>query len=295
MASPIWLPPLNSHQNFSLYVNIRQVKTSNSFVNCSSDYAKFNRKFSIRLHVCVDFYSENDERMETMFPGLDMIATRAINVKTPQALEASLRERILDNDLIPFPLHGCSWTEHHLHGRPIGLQLSDQDELVQRIVDFVCLVDKKIENEATMEIRKFVEVPDEEFSSWPVYWYDEQKRVDPNFGRNYNRAIGRPRYRNEIFQEAEALMARRPAKIVIEELDTVVVNTDDGGRGSGEGSSTSETEPCCICLEEFSDGERGTRLPCGHMFHELHTEVAERKPCLSIVSLSTAWLMILDL
>ncbi|KAL0421458.1 UNVERIFIED_CONTAM: E3 ubiquitin-protein ligase [Sesamum latifolium] len=273
MASPIWLPPLNSHENFSLYVNIREVNTSDYFENSHSDYADFKRQFVIPLHVCVDFYSENDERMETMFPGLDISAKKSINVKAPQALEATLRERVLGEDLIPFPLHGCSWTEHHLHGRPIGLQLSDEDELVQRIFDFVCLVDQKIENEdlmlveVTMEIRKFVEVPDEEFRSW-IYWYDEQKRVDPNFGRNYNRAIGRPRYRNEIFQEAEALMARRPAKIVIEELDTVVVNSDDGGRGSGEGSSTSATEPCCICFEEFSDGEHGTRLPCGHMFHE---------------------------
>ncbi|KAL2253680.1 UNVERIFIED_CONTAM: E3 ubiquitin-protein ligase RING1-like protein [Sesamum indicum] len=273
MASPIWLPPLNSHENFSLYANIREYKTSNNFATFNFNDVEFERRFFIRLHVCVDFYSENDEDMETVFPGLDIVVTKAINMKTAEALEASLRERIIDEDLIPFPLHGCYWTEHHLHGRPMGLQLSSEDELVRRIFDFACLVDEKPENDdlklvaATMEIRKFVVVPDEEFRSW-VYWYDEQNRVDPNFGRDYNRAIKRPRYRNEIFQEAEALMARRPAKIVIGELDTVVVNSDDGGRGCGEGSSTSAKEPCCICLEEFSDGVHAKRLPCRHIFHE---------------------------
>ncbi|KAK4429772.1 E3 ubiquitin-protein ligase RING1-like [Sesamum alatum] len=183
-----------------------------------------------------------------MFPGLDIVATKQINVKTPEALQTSLRERILDEDLIPFPLHDCFWTEQHLHGCPMGLQLSDEDELVDRIFDFVRLVDEKPENDdlklvpVTMEIRKIVVVSEEEFGSW-VSW-------------------------NEVSQEAESLMARRPADIGTGELDTVIVNSDEGGRGCGGGSSAWLKEPCSICLEEFSDGVHGTRLPCRHMFHE---------------------------
>ncbi|KAL0385462.1 UNVERIFIED_CONTAM: hypothetical protein Sradi_2940500 [Sesamum radiatum] len=71
-----------------------------------------------------------------------------------------------------------------------------------------------------LQIKKDVMVPVEEFASW-VSWFDEQKRIDPTFESEYSQAIRRPRDASEVYQEAESLMARRPAKIVNGELQIV--------------------------------------------------------------------------
>ncbi|KAL0446267.1 UNVERIFIED_CONTAM: E3 ubiquitin-protein ligase [Sesamum latifolium] len=224
----------------------------------------------ITLHVHVDFYSENDEGLELAFPGFFIITQRRpINMKNQEAMEDSLWDLILDEDLIPFPLGNCFWTEHQLHRRPSPLLvLPNEDELVGKISHFLRLVHKKPKNYDMMvlvrlEIRKNVMVPVEEFASW-VYWFDEQKRIDPEFESEYSKAIRRPRDMSEVYQEAELLMARRPAKIVNGELQIVAVN---GGKDD-DGASMVAEESCSICLEGFSDGGRGTRLPCSHMFHE---------------------------
>ncbi|KAK4402718.1 E3 ubiquitin-protein ligase RING1 [Sesamum angolense] len=253
MAPPAWLPPLNSHQHSCIDVNIQEYnipKSSGVFV---------------RLDVIVDFHSEDDEEMEFLFPGLAIVYTIPLDVNDPQELEASLWELILDEDLIPFPLHDCFWNEQQLHGiptTPIWIQVSEEAELARRISDFLHLVHKKPENDgkmvvANLEIRKKVTVPAEEFASW-VSWFDEQKRVDPEFESKYMNAISGPRDRSAVYREAELLMARRPAKIEL--LQTVTVK-------GGKDDEMSEEEWCSICLEGF-DNSDGARLPCSHMFHK---------------------------
>ncbi|KAK4436741.1 E3 ubiquitin-protein ligase [Sesamum alatum] len=255
MAPPSWLPPLNSHQHSMVDVHIHDSYVRPSFGD---------HRLLMALNVCVEFYSENDEHMELPFPGFFLTYTTTINMKNPQVVEEELWDLILDEDLIPFPLDNCfvSVTERRqLHGSPPLPQRCNGDELVGRIFDFVHLVHNKPKNDGSMavvslEIQKNVMVPAEEFASW-FSWYDEQKRIDPEFESEYSEAIAGPRDRSEVYQEVESLMARRPAKIVGGELETVVVN------GGKDGASS-----CSICLEGFSDGGRGTRLPCNHMFHE---------------------------
>ncbi|KAL2253682.1 uncharacterized protein LOC105168666 [Sesamum indicum] len=260
MAPPAWLPPLNSHENSFINVEIDELQSVRSFGDL---------RFLILLHVDVDFYSENDEHTGVVFPGYSITHTRPINVKGAESLEESLWDLILDEDLIPFPLRNCCWTEPQLHGRQWQLLLlTNEDEVVGKISDFLRLVHNKPKNKDMMalvrlEIRKDVMVPAEEFASW-VSWFDEQKRIDPTFEYEYSKAIRRPRDMSEVQQEAESLMARRPAKIVNGELQNVAVN---GGKDD-DGASMLAKESCSICLEGFSNGGRGTRLPCSHMFHE---------------------------
>ncbi|KAL0421459.1 UNVERIFIED_CONTAM: E3 ubiquitin-protein ligase RING1-like [Sesamum latifolium] len=260
MAPPAWLPPLNSHQNYCIDVSIQED-------NIPESHGVF-----VRLDVYVDFYWEDDEDKEFVFefPGLAIVYSIPVDVNDPQELQASLWELILDEDLIPFPLHDCFWTQQQLHGIPTipdWIERSEEAELVRRISDFLRLVHKKPENDgkmvvANLEIRKTVMVPAEELASW-VSWFDEQKRIDPEFDSTYSNAISGPRDRSEVYQEAELLMARRPAKIEL--LQIVIVKGGEDGEDGG--ASVSEEESCSICLEGF-DNSDGARLPCSHMFHE---------------------------
>ncbi|KAK4408490.1 RING finger protein 11 [Sesamum angolense] len=115
-----------------------------------------------------------------------------------------------------------------------------------------------------LKIEKSVLVPDEELGSW-VSWYEERKRVDPEFEKDYAEAISRPRNEMELYEEATSLMARKSAcRLAVEELESVI--HDDGEKDDGkidEGSAKS----CSICLEEIVNGTRVTRLPCLHVFH----------------------------
>ncbi|KAL2236573.1 uncharacterized protein LOC110012102 [Sesamum indicum] len=259
MAPLAWLPPLNSHQESFIDVHIHE-----SYVGPRTG----DLRLMIVLHVHVDFYSEKDDSLELVFPGFFITQRRPINMRNHEALEESLWDLILDEDLIPFPLRNCFWTERQLHCRQSRLLLlRNEDELVGKISDFLRLVHKKPKNNDMMalvrlEIGKNVMVPVEEFASW-VSWFEEQKRIDPTFEYEYSKAIRRPRDMSEVHQEAESLIARRPAKIVNGELQIVAVNG-----GKDDGASMLAKESCSICLEGFSNGGRGTRLPCSHMFHE---------------------------
>ncbi|KAL2253674.1 E3 ubiquitin-protein ligase RNF43-like [Sesamum indicum] len=263
MAPPAWLPPLNSHQESFINVDMHE------------SYARpriGDVKLMIELHVHVDFYSEKDVGLKLAFPGFFITQRRPINMKNHEALEESLWDLIQDEDLIPFELLNCFWTDWtklQLHSRQWQLLLlTNEDELVEKISDFLHLVHSKPKNKDMMawvrlEIRKIVKVPVEEFASW-ISWFDEQKRIDPTFESEYSKAIRRPRDMSEVHQEAESLMARRPAKIINGELQIVAVN---GGKDD-DGASMLAKESCSICLEGFFNGGRATRLPCSHMFHE---------------------------
>lgn len=266
MAPPAWLPPINSHENSVIHIKTRELQIPDFFRNLEIAGIDIKRKFNIVLSVYVDFYSEKDVDMERPFRGLAIRTTKSVNVKNPESLSASLQENFLNEELIPFPLeYSCFWTEQHLRGDPISpsLHLSGEDELVHRILNFVLFVDSKPENDdlklvgVGLEIRKSAMVPDEEFESW-VSWYNEQKRVYPNFDMEYRRAIGKPRDASELYQETVSLTARRSARrsFVDEELESVCDEESASGKS------------CSICLEEFCEGVRVTRLPCRHRFHE---------------------------
>lgn len=245
MAPPVWLPPLNSHQNFHIHVRIRE----------SSNLQKLHtkRKFKIVVNVNVNFYSEIDVFSTTGLPGLSLSKTDLIDVANPESVAASLHRKFLDDHhFIPFPLHSFCWTERHydaLPSRPFQLSgLSGHDELARRISSFVLLLDAKPQNqqlatvEAVLDITKSVMVPAEEYRSW-TSWFEEQNRLDPGFTAAYDRAIARPRKAGD---------------------ETALPGTTavDGG------GDTSEKKCCVICLKESRGGVGVAQLPCRHQFHE---------------------------
>ncbi|XP_012845403.1 PREDICTED: uncharacterized protein LOC105965407, partial [Erythranthe guttata] len=209
--------------------------------------ATAGRQFSIVCHVYVDFFSDNDVRRHNPFPGFSVKATRkSSDVKNhPESLVSD----ILDKDLVPFPLDSFVWIEDSFHCGGGGAALSGEDELARKLLDFVLLVDGKPENAdrdsvaATLDIDRAVFVPEEEFRWW-VSWFDEQRRVCPNFNLEYRRAIGKPRGRTEAVRKTAG-------RSLAGEIESVAVEAE-----------------CSICLEEFSEGARVVQLPCRHMFDE---------------------------
>ncbi|PIN22936.1 Anaphase-promoting complex (APC), subunit 11 [Handroanthus impetiginosus] len=266
MAPPAWLPPLNSHENSVIDVLISESPTP----DCSQINANdIPSNFYIGLHVYVSFHPEDDVDMKIEFPGLSVRIIKPVNVENPEILVTSLLDIILDEDIIPFQLEDFFYREYNLHGNPSSwFYFSHPNILIEKLKDFILLVHRKPENAGrklvgvNVEIRRSVTVPKEEFESW-VNWYDEQKRVYPDFEEEYMRAISVPRDPDDVLDESVSLMWRRSARrTIVRELESVVVKVDDDGGGD------SSEKSCSICLEEFRPRARATRLPCRHVFHE---------------------------
>ncbi|KAH6834587.1 RING/U-box superfamily protein [Perilla frutescens var. hirtella] len=233
-----WLPPLNSHENSLIDVRIRESTKRDNF------HAK--RKFRITLTVDVDFYSETDVSTNTPFKGLSLSKSQLFDATNSETLAASLRQSFID--FIPFPLDSCLWTENRPRPSP-PVYISGDDDLVQRISDFVFFISGNSDNrELMLAITKSVVVPAEEFDSW-VSWYEEKKRVHRGFEAEFRKAITRPREATELYDETMSLVA-----------GTWSVEVCDGDSGGGG---------CCvICLEEFGGGVGVAQLPCRHRFHQ---------------------------
>ncbi|KAL0308002.1 UNVERIFIED_CONTAM: RING finger protein 11 [Sesamum calycinum] len=261
MAPPPWLPPLNSHPNYNLQIEACQT------YHCIRRTVQ--RKplgdatvFFIKLRISVDFRKED---LIHGFPGLCLCETLPIKCNPdtdPGVLARLLRERI--QELVPFRMNNCLGIE-----TPSGRSLTSE-ELFHRLSKFLLDLRSAPENATRqilpvlLKIEKSVLVPDEELGSW-VSWYEERKRVDPEFEKDYAEAISRPRNEMELYEEATSLMARKSAcRSAVEELESVI--HDDGEKDDDkidEGSAKS----CSICLEEILNGTRVTRLPCLHVFH----------------------------
>nr|XP_027069731.1 E3 ubiquitin-protein ligase RNF38-like [Coffea arabica] len=105
----------------------------------------------------------------------------------------------------------------------------------------------------TLAIRKEVEVSDGKLKEWNS-WYDDKKKNDPNFEKDYKEAISRPRTIEELKYETSARF-RATSPSCIRKLEVVRLEED--------GSNKS----CPICLEDLVLGSEVTRLHCYHVFH----------------------------
>ncbi|KAL3530305.1 hypothetical protein ACH5RR_009627 [Cinchona calisaya] len=105
-------------------------------------------------------------------------------------------------------------------------------------------------------IKKIVILPDHKLEAWNS-WYDEKKRCDPNFERDFQEAISRSKTEQESIDESTPAVSRGATKSSIQNLEVVKL----------DGSGSSSKNPCTICLEEFVMGSQATKLPCSHMFH----------------------------
>ncbi|PIN22937.1 hypothetical protein CDL12_04346 [Handroanthus impetiginosus] len=254
MAPPAWLPPLNSHENSIIDVLICESPTTNYFQ--TDDEYEIQGNFYIRLDVCVDFYSEVDVDMKMEFPGLSVRIIEPLNVKNTELLITSLRDIILDEYIIPFQLQDFYCREQHLHnGLTSWFYFSEQSDLVEELFNFVLSVDQRPEYAS----RKLLGV------NVDINKSVVRRRVHPNFDEEYRRAISEPRDPDDVLDEAVSLMRRRSASsAIVRELQSVVANSDD----DDEGGDDLLQKSCSICLEEFQDTPRATRLPCRHVFHE---------------------------
>lgn len=255
MAPPAWLPPLNSHPNHTI-----QIEASENRLPPNLHYSPPTPVLTIRLIVTVDFHPQSTT--STSFPGLSLTKTLAIK-QNPKTLAISIQQIVLTQHSIPFSLTPCHWLHNRSRTPPKRIQLTSDEEILTKIVSFVNQLSLKQDNVVKrkilsmgLEIRKSVTVPDQEFASW-MEWYSEQKRVDAEFESDYVDAISRPRGVNQVFEEAALLLARKPAsKLSIEELESVFYE------------GLEKEKACSVCLEVLVDGNRVTKLPCLHVFHQ---------------------------
>ncbi|KAL0436915.1 UNVERIFIED_CONTAM: RING finger protein 11 [Sesamum radiatum] len=258
MAPPAWLPPLNSHPHYTL-----DIEASQTYYNIPRTLQLKPlgdaTVFLIRLRISVDFWKVDLIRG---FPGLHIHETLPIKCKPdtdPGILAGSLRTWI--QELVPFPMKNCFGIETH-SGRSLT-----GDQLFDGISVFLLDLRTAPENArrrilpVLLKIKKSVLVPGEELGSW-VSWYEERKRVDPEFEKDYAEAISRPRNEMELYEEATSLTACKSASSwAFEELESVIHDKDDGK------IDEESAKWCSICLEEILNGKRVTRLPCLHVFH----------------------------
>ncbi|KAG8371306.1 hypothetical protein BUALT_Bualt13G0074000 [Buddleja alternifolia] len=266
MSQPSWLPPLNSHQNY-----VVQVQASETLIPPNTHSTKVRKPaFLIKLTVTVDYYPEEATNNEDGFPGFSLDTTLHID-RNPKTLISSLREDVLNENFVPFQLDSCRWREtcHRFRfNPPPWTSLDDGEEISNRIVKYLLKLNRNPDNAkrkilcVNLEIRKAVRVPGEEFRSW-MCWYEEQREVNPEFDDEYEDAISRPRDEIELLEEAMSFLTCKSASIAsVNELESVIYNSDEeGGKSDDFGKS------CSICLEEFLNGSRVTKLPCLHVFH----------------------------
>ncbi|KAL3518643.1 hypothetical protein ACH5RR_021232 [Cinchona calisaya] len=208
----IWLPPLNSHGDYSVSVVASQLKESwyNPSI-CDS-------KILIEVNVSVAYYSEKSDTDITI-KGLSVDRSFLIDSCVLDSKQSS-REAIAEmfgKLYIPFELNCVVWRERDLDGffKISSGTLENVDCLVKRISKFAkCIRDDDCNAghnvlPLNLSISKMVRVPEFEIREWNS-WFDEEIKDDPDFEDEYMEAISRPRTREEV--ECERVLARTTFK-----------------------------------------------------------------------------------
>ncbi|KZV21346.1 hypothetical protein F511_26954 [Dorcoceras hygrometricum] len=266
MTRPAWLPPLNSHENYSINVGIHQ------FNSCPiSRGPPRNRKsigVTLTSYVEVRFYSDDVHRQDySPFDGLALC--QEIRISHIPSSEVKLRncvtEILQDREIVPFKLDKIECYRETDELEPMvdqsfQYQVRSQRDLVSRITDFLYFTMHQYSQTGgaddltlALRIEKLVTIPDQELEAWTA-WYEEQNRANPcGFEKEYWAAISVPRTVHELWYESSMLAYESAAKSCIESLEKLVL--EEGG------------DTCTICLEEWRKGEEVTKLPCSHAFH----------------------------
>nr|GMD60073.1 43kDa postsynaptic protein [Ipomoea batatas] len=254
-----WLPPLNSHPNYAVYIKAQQIQFEEANYSTHSLY----HEFVVDFHVKTKFYSEDQTRNDSI-PGLNR--RRRINFMCKPGDPEPMVETDIHNMLnimgIQFPLNNLRWvnTNDDNSSDPEMVFLENEDEFVETLVGFMNRLRSLPINEGLrflpmcLKIVKRVTISDSEFEDW-VLWKEEQVWVNPNFYEEYNEAIERPRLPEELLFDRK-MQAATPSSV--DALESWVID--------GE-SSTSPAITCGVCLEEMLFGTKATRMPCSHVFH----------------------------
>ncbi|KAG8371309.1 hypothetical protein BUALT_Bualt13G0074300 [Buddleja alternifolia] len=224
--------------------------------------------FVIKLKVTVG-YDPIDDDCSYHLPGLFLNNTLVID-RNPETLNTSLREVLLNENLVPFQLDRCFWELSHdddgFDSWRYEFLDDDEEKLCDRIFKFLCELNANHNIlGVTLEIWKDVEVPSDEFWSW-ISYYREKKLVYSrgSISLEYGEAIKRPRSEIQLLEEEMSFMAFKSAsRASVNELESVIYNSDI----DGDEKSDAAAKSCSICLEEIVNGSRVTGLPCLHVFH----------------------------
>nr|GMC46529.1 43kDa postsynaptic protein [Ipomoea batatas] len=256
-----WLPPLNSHPNYGVYIKAQQIQFEEANYSTHSLYPD---QFVVDFHVKTKFYSEDQTRNDYI-PGLNW--RRRINIMCipgdPEPMVETDIHFMLLIMKIQFPLNNLRWvnTNDDNSSDPEMVFLENEDEFVETLVGFMNRLRSLPINEGLrflpmcLKIVKRVTISDSEFEDW-VLWKEEQVRVNPNFHEEYNEAIARPRLPEELLFDRKT-QAATPSSV--DALESWVID--------GESSASSPAITCGVCLEEMLFGTTATRMPCSHVFH----------------------------
>lgn len=256
MAPPPWLPPLNSHDRYTVSVVASQKQEP--WCSPMSEEPIFLIKAAILVAYFSDDYNNN-----MTFEGMSYKNWFTINCShiTSDPSSSEVIRELLDNLQLPFELNNLCWGARHLEGFIEGpRQLENSDVLVHKIWEFACDMKEQLMYgnnvlPLDLDIAKRIIVPDFELNQWNT-WYDEKMKADENFENDFTDAISRPRREDELLYET-TLAFKAATKSSIQRLEKLRVDN----RSIAERS-------CAICFEEFPLGSQIIRLGCSHTFHE---------------------------
>ncbi|KAL3518642.1 hypothetical protein ACH5RR_021231 [Cinchona calisaya] len=265
--APAWLPPLNSHDQYSVSV----VASQHEKPWCSPKYEE--PTFEIKASISVTFSSDNYKN-DIIFEGLSYETAFFITCYhiTSDPSSSNVIHELLDIIEIPFELKNNLWYgARYLDGSiDSPRKIENKDYLVQKIWQFAYdtkeqLIYKRTNNvlPLNLSISKRVIVPDLELNEWNA-WYDEKARSDQDFEDDFRDAISRPRSEDELVYET-SLAFKAANKPSIQQLDNLRMESMDE---DGDSSSTTH-KSCAICFDKLQSHSLSQiiRLPCCHMFH----------------------------
>ncbi|KAL3530304.1 hypothetical protein ACH5RR_009626 [Cinchona calisaya] len=265
--APTWLPPLNSHDQYFILVRISQSKEAAYHESHAA-----NSLFLMNLRVFVEFISDARKNkhpsLNRSFSGLSLDVTNFALVCDDVTSASFAKEKIAETlySFIPFELNKILCFVNHLKSNDMEEDNSmfalfgEDTGFVDKIWEFFCSMREKMLNEGKnclpleLIVQKIVTLPDHELQAWNS-WYDEKKRCDLNFERDFQEAISRERTEQELIDESTPAVSRGATKSSIENLEVVRLDC------------SSSRNFCSICQEELLMGSQATKLPCSHMFH----------------------------
>lgn len=247
----MWLPPLNSHPDFTLTAKASSKVFSGKFKRFVS---RSNIFFKVEARV--EFVSsEPGLHRNVRLPGLKI--QKGFRMPHDDAVSYATSDILLDEGLLDgFELQGriITYSEARLGKEDGTVYFATANELIELFMAFMEKV--VIDNlhgphcGGKLVITKTIRVPKVEFDAW-VSWYKAEKKAHPGvFSREYARAISRPRTERVLMDEemtcSNKLIAASRTSVGVLQGMTLL----DGD----------EEEPCCaLRSEEMSVGSKMKR------------------------------------